>query len=101
EHPSSFLERVKQVYEHNYLLLLKMIIYAGHLGECYRRQDKTDLTKEQIGEWVADADTSVLFDVFNVFLDSQGVNLPEDKVTGSGDSKKKAKPRGRKQSNSH
>src|SRR5690606_10850177 len=98
---SDFLERIKEVYQHNYLLLLKKIVYAGHLGECYRRQDKTDLTREQIGEWVAEADTSVLFDVFNAFLDSQGGNLPEDKVTGSGDSKKKVKPRGRKQSNSH
>lgn len=97
--PSDFLERIKEVYQHNYLLLLKKIIYAGHVGDCYRRQDATDLTKDQIAEWVADADTSILFDAFNVFLDSQGVNLPADGAQPN-DSKKKAKPRGSKPSSS-
>lgn len=99
DRPSEFLNRIKEVYEHNYLLLLKKIIYAGHVGDCYRRQDTTDLTREQIGGWVADADTQTLFDVFNVFLDSQGVNLPTDD-TQANDDKKKAKPRGSKRSNS-
>lgn len=96
--PSAFLDRIKDAYGHNYLLLLKILVYAGHVGDCYRRQNHTDLTMEQVGEFVADADTMSLFDVFNIFLDSQGVNLPPDKTSSVGGGKKKTKPTGQKRS---
>lgn len=98
--PSMFLDRIKDAYGHNYLLLLKILVYAGHVGDCYRRQNHTDLTMEQIGEFVAETDTMSLFEVFSVFLDSQGINLPPDKASSPDGDKKKVKPTGRKQSNS-
>lgn len=96
--PVAFLSAIQRLNDQNSLLLFKVLVYAGHCGDCYRKQNVTDLTMEQIGEWIADATNENLYDVFKVFMDAEGMNLPPDTLPDDG-SKKKRTP-GRKSSSS-
>lgn len=96
--PIAFIKAIERLHEQNSFLLLKTLVYAGHCGDCYRRQNVTDLTLEDIGEWIAEASDAELYQVFNVFLEAEGIGLPPDTLPDDG-SKKKPK-RGRKSSSS-
>lgn len=76
--PLNILDAVQEMNERNHLLLLKVLVYAAHCGDCYRRQNVTDLSMEDIGEWLAEASEADLYDVFKAFLDAEGFNLPPD-----------------------
>lgn len=95
--PVAFLKAIQRINDENNLLLLKVLVYAGHCGDCYRRQNKTDITMEQIGEWIGDASNNDMYSVFRTFMDAEGMGLPPDTLPEDG-SKKKTKP-GRKSSN--
>src|SRR5690554_5529189 len=76
---TKILDHIQEMAKENHLLLLKLIVWAGHCGDCYRRQDTTDLSKEDIGDWVATASDEVLHGVFSAFLESEGVGIPAPK----------------------
>lgn len=76
--PLNILDAVQELNERNHLLLLKVLVYAAHCGDCYRRQNVTDLSMEDIGEWLAEASETDLYNVFKAFLDAEGFNLPPD-----------------------
>lgn len=88
--PLRILDSIQELNNRNHLLLLKTLVYAGHCGDCYRRKDTTDLSKEEVGEWIGEADDNALHSVFATFLEAEGFGLPEDK------GKKKATVTGRK-----
>lgn len=85
--PLHILDAIERMSQRNNLLLLKTLVYAGHCGDCYRRQDTTDLTREEIGEWIGEADEETLYSVFTAFMESEGFGIPAAKE----DDKKKAK----------
>lgn len=78
--PVDVLSEVQRINNENHLLLLKILVWAGHCGDCYRRQDVTDLTREQIGEWLGDASEDVLYEIFQTFLEAEGYGLSDDDV---------------------
>lgn len=88
--PLNILDSVQELNERNHLLLLKVLVYAAHCGDCYRRQNVTDLGMDDIGEWLADASEDDLYSVFRAFLDAEGFDLPPD------DLKKKATKKSKK-----
>ena len=78
--PVEVLDSIQKVNEENHLLLLKLLVWAGHCGDCYRRQDTTELTYEDIGNWLGDASEDVLYGIFKTFLDAEGLGLPDDGI---------------------
>lgn len=94
--PLHILDSIEELSNRNYLLLLKTLVYAGHCGDCYRRQDTTDLTREDIGEWIGDAHDDILFEVYRAFLDAEGFNLPKDDKKKVTKATKKPQKRGPK-----
>ena len=96
--PVTFLQSIERIHNTNSLLLLKILVYAGHCGDCYRRQSVTDLTMDQVGDWIGEANDDALYQVFNTFLEAEGVKLPPDELKDEDDTKKKK--RGGKSSNS-
>lgn len=92
--PLHILDAIEEMSSRNNLLLLKTLVYAGHCGDCYRRQDTTDLSREEIGEWIGEADEDSLYAVFTAFMESEGLGLPATKE----ESKKKATKRSTRQS---
>lgn len=89
--PVNILASVQELNDRNHLLLIKRLVYAGHCGDCYRRQDVTDLTVEQIGEWLGDASDEVLYNVFRTFIESEGFDLPDDSIKKKAPTKAKRK----------
>lgn len=78
--PVEVLDSIQELNNRNHLLLLKLLVWAGHCGDCYRRKDATDLTYEEIGDWLGDAPEDVLYGVFTTFLEAEGLGLPDDSI---------------------
>lgn len=78
--PLRILESVQELNNRNHLLMIKLFVYAGHCGDCYRRQNTTDLTMDEIGDWVATASDDDLYAIYKCFMDAAGLNLPEDEI---------------------
>lgn len=76
--PEILLGAIQKLSEQNHLLLLKILVFAGHCGYCYRVQNHTELTMSDIGAWVADVGNDEMLRVWHVFLQSEGFGLPED-----------------------
>lgn len=86
--PASILDSIQNIINENYLLLIKTLVYAGHVGDCYRRQDTTDLTRDQVAQWIGDAAEEDLYHIFDAFMKAEGFGMDSSETD-----KKKANPR--------
>ena len=78
--PIKILDSIQELNNRSPLLLIKIIVYAGHCGDCYRRQNVTDLTMDDIGDWVSEADDDTMFAIYKAFMEAEGIGLPEDSI---------------------
>ena len=63
-----FLDALFALNSKNHFLLLKMLVYAGLIGNDYVVGFSESATSEEVGEWVADASPDVLAKVWESFL---------------------------------
>lgn len=76
--PSEYLKRISELNQKSNLLLLKVLIYGGIVGNDYVTSFNESVTIEEVGEWVADAPEDKLLDVWTAFLESEGFGLKSD-----------------------
>lgn len=71
-------ERIIEKHKENESILLKIIVYAGIVGNSLLKHDAPELTKEQVAEYIAEANPDELIKIWKVFLDSQGFSLEHE-----------------------
>lgn len=74
-----FLDALFALNSKNHFLLLKMLVYAGLIGNDYVVGFQESATPEQVGEWIADAHPDVLSKVWESFLEASGMTLTPEK----------------------
>ena len=62
-------------WKENEHLLLKMLVYAGIVGDSLVSGYKSRLTEEEIGEYIGGANPEELLVIWKAFIDAQGFNL--------------------------
>lgn len=73
------MQAIIDKWKENEHLLLKMLVYAGILGDSLagKRYDSR-LSEEEIGTYIGDAHPDELIAIWREFLDQQGFNLSRD-----------------------
>ena len=70
------LKRIMKLNEKNHFLLVKILIYAGIIGNDYVVGFDESVTVEQVGDWIADIGEENIYSVWQTFWSSMGVDLP-------------------------
>lgn len=71
-------ERIIEKWKENDVLLLKIIVYAGIVGDSLVKHDTPLLTREEVGAYIGEADEKELYDIWKTFLDAQGIGLNKE-----------------------
>lgn len=90
-------ERIVEKWQENEVLLLKIIVYAGIVGDSLVTGFESKLSQNEVGEYIGEADNDELFKIWRIFLDAQGLNVEKDEQPK--EQKKKKKKVKRKPSN--
>jgi hypothetical protein len=86
-------------WKENDVLLIKIIVYAGIVGDSLVTGFTPRLTQEEVGEFIGSAKDEELLTIWRVFLEAQGFNLSQEqdeqtekKKKGKTSNGKKKKP---------
>lgn len=85
--------RIIKKFRENDVVLIKMIVYAGIVGDSLVSGFESRLTSTQVGEYIGEAAPDEIFAIWRAFLDAQGINLNNEEATGT--QKKKRKTAGK------
>src|SRR5690606_33063566 len=75
----NFLDALFALNQKNHYLLLKMLVYAGIIGNDYVVGFNESVTIEQVGEWVADLSAQDSNKIWDSFVEASGLSLATDK----------------------
>lgn len=91
------IKKIQENNNNNVYALFSDIIYMGRVGYCLANGKPIDVTLEEMRIKILDTDESELINVWKVFIDAVGANLPEVKEAKKKiAAKKKASPRKKK-----
>lgn len=88
-------ERIIEKWNENPALLLKHILYAGIVGHSLIKYDVPQLSKEEVGEYLADANPEEVAKIWRAFLLANNID-PSKKESDQKKKKPKAKKRTQK-----
>ena len=73
-------EKLLQLNAKNHFLLIKLLIYAGIIGNDFVVGFTESTTIEEVGEWVSTMSKTDLVKVWDCFWDAKGFNIPKDET---------------------
>lgn len=80
--PYEVMQKLGVIAENNIMLLLKVLVYAGIVGYDYKNKWETNVTQEEVGEWVAVGNLSQLVGIWKIFLEWAGNDIPKEMFEG-------------------
>lgn len=86
--PENIKEKIVETNEQNSLLMFKVLIYCGIIGNDYKVGFKKSITQEEVGEMLANVSADELIDIFNKFSEEMGFNIKAEEDIDVGDEKK-------------
>ena len=72
-----FMEKLFELNAKNHFLLLKMLIYAGIIGNDYIVGFDESVSIEEVGEWVADLSPDDANKIWETFMEASGLTLTD------------------------
>ena len=76
--PAEVVNKLYQIADKNIMLLMKVLVYAGIIGNDYEKGFDSDVTQEMVGEWISNANLANLVGVWETFLNWMGEGIPDD-----------------------
>lgn len=90
--PAEVVNKLYEIADKNIMLLMKVLVYAGIIGNDYEKGFDSDVSQEMVGEWISKANLANLVGVWETFLNWMGEGIPDDLMevpTGNGEGQKK------------
>jgi hypothetical protein len=90
--PAEVVNKLYEISDKNIMLLMKVLVYAGIIGNDYEKGFDSDVSQEMVGEWISNANLANLVGVWETFLNWMGEGIPDDLMevpTGDGEGQKK------------
>ncbi|PUZ21807.1 hypothetical protein DCC81_24785 [Chitinophaga parva] len=75
-------QKAAEMFASNYMLAIAYVVFAGLTGAVYATFGTRDFTREQVAEWVGEANVSDLVTAFNMWRQS---NEPRELIESNSD----------------